>query len=400
MLLEAQAATGSVVNPRNGVKLSVADAVSLGVVDEEYQRTLVAAEGAYYGYMDPRTGENISLCIAMQREIFPKHQGMRLLEAQMATGGIIDPWTGMRHSLSDAVSKQLVDRKTATMLNNRAKQTEFFDPSTRNRLGYADLLSKCIRDLDTGMKFLYIEEKPKTVDHRYQPELLTFRSAFRRKVTLQELIDAGLVENSTLEAFQTGRITKEELRDILEPFLVGENPIAGVLNKTTNKVRTICQAVQEGILRRGTALELLEAQAATGGIMDPLTGKKMTLAKAVNLGLVDSQYEPHLVKAEQAVHGYSEPGTKRTISLFEAMKKGVVIESHGIRMMEAQIATGGVIDPEAGYRIPASMALAKGLFDDRMSQILLSTNHDMKGYYDPNTGEINMTIIDNHKGYT
>ena len=387
LLLEAQAATGSVVNPKNGVKLSVADAVTVGIVDEEYQQTLVAAEGAYYGYMDPRTGENISLSAAMNRNIFPKNQGMRLLEAQVATGGVIDPWTGLRYSLGKAVSKKLLDRKTASLLKNRVKQTEFFDPTTKNRLGYADLLSKCIRDLDTGMKFLYIEEKPKSNENLYQPELLTFRSAFRRKVTLQELIDAGLVEDPTLDAFQSGKITKEELRDILQPYLVGETPIAGIVNKTTNKVRTIGQAVQEGILRRRTALELLEAQAATGSIIDPFSGRKMSLNKALSVGLVDQQFASALKRAEQAVCGYNEPGTKRIISLFEAMKRGVVIENHGIRMLEAQIATGGVIDPEAGYRIPASLALERGLFDDRMSQILTSTNHDLKGYYDPNTGK-------------
>ena len=38
---------------------------------------------------------------------------------------------------------------------------------------------------------------------------------------------------------------------------------------------SICQAVKEGLLRRNTALELLEAQAATGNMIDPLTGKNI-----------------------------------------------------------------------------------------------------------------------------
>ena len=394
LLLEAQAATGSVVNPRNGVKMTVVDAIAVGVVDEEYRQTLVAAEGAFYGYMDPRTGESISLSTAMSRNIFPKNQGLRLLEAQIATGGIINPWTGLRYSINSAVSVGLVDRKTTSLIKNRAKQTAFLDPSTQKRLGYSDLLSKCTRDLDTGLKFLYIEEKPKTTEIRYQPELLTFKTAFRRKVTLQELIEAGIVEPSTLNAFQNGQITKEELRDILHPYLVGENPIAGILNRSTKKVRTICQAVQEGILQRSTAIELLEAQVATGSLIDPFSGKKMSLSRAFSVGLVDHQFNSYLEKAAQAVHGYTEPGTNRTISIFEAMKKGIVIENHGIRMLEAQIATGGVVDPEGGYRIPIGVALEKGLFDDRMAQILMSSNHDMKGYYDPNTGKtLNSDII-------
>nr|CAB3264936.1 plectin-like [Phallusia mammillata] len=389
LLLEAQAATGCVVNPRNGVKFSVQGAIDLGIIDEHYKQTLVAAEGAYYGYLDPRTTETVCLSQAMNRGIFPKAQGMRLLEAQVATGGVIDPWTGARFSLDVAQEKGLVDAETAHALRTPAELMDFFDPTTRMKLNYADLLSKCIRDLDTGLKFLYIEEKPRVTDLRYQPDLLTFRSAFRKKVTLQELIDAGLVEDPILDAFRAGKINKEELRDILQPFLVGEDAIAGVLNKTNHQVMTISQAVKSGLLRRGTALELLEAQAATGSIIDPFTGKKMSVDRAVSAGIVDKEYASALHNAEQAVHGFLEPGTKRLISLFEAMKKGMVIEIHGIRMLEAQLATGGLIDPEAGYRIPTTVALERGLFDYRMADILTTSNTDLKGYYNPNTGENN-----------
>ncbi|XP_076816218.1 uncharacterized protein LOC143462073 isoform X1 [Clavelina lepadiformis] len=387
LLLEAQAATGGIVNPRNGVKLSVSDAVTLGIVDEVYKDTLIAAEGAYYGFMDPRSGESVSLNEAMSRNIFPRLQGIRLLEAQAATGGIVDPWTGLRYPLNSAMHKELIDSETANLLKNSEEQTEFYDPSTQKRMGYSDILSKCIRDLDTGLKFLYIEEKPKTSEVRYQPDLLTFRSAFRRKVTLQELIDAGLVENPVLEAFQAGRINKEELRDILQPYLVGEEPIAGIFNRTTHKVLSVSQAVKDGLLRRGTATELLEAQAATGNIIDPISGKKMSVSRAISIGLVDNAYASALRGAEQAVHGFTEPGTKRTISLFEAMSRGVVIESHGIRMLDAQLATGGLIDPQAGYRIPGRIAQERGLLSERLAEIIQSNNVDMKGYYDPNTGD-------------
>ena len=388
MLLEAQAATGCVVNPRNGVKFSVQSAIDLGFIDESYRKTLIAAEGAYYGYLDPRTSETVSLFEAVNRDIFPREQGMRLLEAQVATGGIIDPWTGKRHGLDSAVRRNLVDREMAEQLRQHGELMDFYDPTTQTKLGYGDVLSKCIRDLDTGLKFLYVEEKANVRNNRYRPELLTFRSAFRRKVTLQDLMDAGLVEQEVLDSFQSGRMTKEDLRDVFQPFLVGDEAIAGIFNSTTKEVLTICQAVSAGLLRRNTAVELLEAQAATGSMIDPISGKKMSVSRAVRVGLVDRQFARALRKAEQAVHGYSEPGTKRTISLFEAMKKGIVIEIQGIRMLEAQLATGGIIDPEAGYRLPALVALERGLFDHRMADILTNNPRDLKGYFDPITGKI------------
>nr|XP_002120044.1 plectin-like [Ciona intestinalis] len=388
-LLEAQAATGCVVNPRSGVKLSVTDAVKLGIVDEHYKTALIAAEGAFYGYLDPRTGESISLNTAMKRGIFPRAQGLRLLEAQVATGGVINPWTGKRYSLTTAVSKGLIDQETSDVLMTTDDQHDFFDPNTKTRLGYADILGKCIRDLDTGLKFLYIEEKPKNNLNQYQPDLLSFRSAFRKKVTLQDLIDADLVEAPVIEAFQAGKINKEQLRDIFQPILVGSDPIGGVWNRTTHKILSISQAVDVGLLRRGTALELLEAQAATGSIIDPMSGKKMSVSRAVSVGLVNRQFATSLKRAEQATIGYTEPGTNRYISLFEAMHRGVVIESYGIRLLEAQIATGGLIDPIAGYRIPPRIAMRRGLFDERLASILSNTN-EIKGYYDPST-EMNLT---------
>jgi len=389
LLLEAQAAVGSMINPRNGVKLSVNDAIRLGLVDESYREALTAAEGAYYGYLDPRTNESVSLFTAMTREIFPKHKGKRLLEAQHASGGVVNPWTGERCSLEAAFEAGLIDSGNLENLreSQRTAQEEcnVLDPDQNERITYHKILAKCIRDLDTGLKFLYIEEKPKVASIRYQPELLHFRSTFRQNVSLQELIDAGLVPNRTLDAFQSGRITKEELADILQSVLLGEDPIAGVVNKTTNQVYSISKAAQEGLIRPSTALELLEAQAATGAMIDPLTGKKMSVSKAFDTGLVNIRFIDALVKAEQAVHGYIERGSGRHISLFEAVKKGTVIEARWIRYLDAQLATGGLIDPRAGYRIPADIALDRRLLDRRVAEQLMQPQS--KCFFSPLSGE-------------
>ena len=398
LLLEAQAATGCVVNPKNGVKMAVLDAIESGLVDPGYKKGLIAAEGAYYGYLDPRNKEQITLNEAVKRGIFPRPHGIRLLEFQIATGGVIDPWSGNRYRIDYAMEMGLIDEETARDLDHVNDETNFFDPSAQTHLGYADLLRKCVRDIDTGLKFLYIEEKHSAGHNRYQPDLLTFRSAFRKKVTLQELIQAGIVEEKSFKALQQGLISKEDLRDRLHPYLIGEDPIAGVLNKTTNKVMSISQAVTEGLLRRNTALELLEAQAATGNIIDPLSGKKMSVKRAVKEGVVLPQFAPALQRAEQAVSGYLDCVSGQTISLYEAIRKGVVIEIHGIRLLDAQFATGGLIDPEAGYRIPASVALERKLLDQRLAEILTNKRNDMglKGYYDPNSGDDDFFIHLHH----
>ena len=48
---------------------------------------------------------------------------------------------------------------------------------------------------------------------------------------------------------------------------------------------SITQAVNRGIIKRGTGIELLEAQAATGNLIDPRTAKKMSVADAHRTGI-------------------------------------------------------------------------------------------------------------------
>ena len=91
VLLEAQAATGFVIDPVKNKKLSVEEAVAQGVVGTEWKNKLLSAERAVTGYTDPHTGNTISLFQALKKDLIVKDHGIRLLEAQIATGGIIDP---------------------------------------------------------------------------------------------------------------------------------------------------------------------------------------------------------------------------------------------------------------------------------------------------------------------
>ena len=47
---------------------------------------------------------------------------------------------------------------------------------------------------------------------------------------------------------------------------------------------SINEAVSRGIIKRGTGIELLEAQAATGNLIDPKSAKKMSVDEAARCG--------------------------------------------------------------------------------------------------------------------
>ncbi|CBY40712.1 unnamed protein product, partial [Oikopleura dioica] len=220
---------------------------------------------------------------------------------------------------------------------------------------------------------------------------ITFNAGFGMKTSLRSVIDAGLLSAVEAEELITGQITHAEVeRDLYRWLFAGSSAIAGVYNAKDDEVLTVSEAVEVGLLLRGTGLELLEAQAATGGIIDPRTSKMYNAIEALDEGLILDYQLDTVRRAERACRGFvtvDENGNGQRLSLFAAMKRGLVVESRGLRLLEAQIATGGLIDPQAGHRVPISAAYQRGLFDQRMNGILEDPSDDTKGFFDPNTDE-------------
>ena len=87
-----------------------------------------------------------------------------------------------------------------------------------------------------------INDKIKSYVHKQKKNVCTGH-VIRFKVKLNqpfftniECITTGLVDEKSVEALQQGAISKEHLRDKLHRFLMGDNPIAGVLNQSNNRV--------------------------------------------------------------------------------------------------------------------------------------------------------------------
>ena len=113
-LLEAQAATGGLVDPMQGQLLPVSEALQRGLVGLELKEKLLAAERAATGYPDPYGGEKLALFQAIRKEVVDRALGWNWLEAQLATGGLVDPIRGVRVAPELACQQ---DRKS-TRLNS------------------------------------------------------------------------------------------------------------------------------------------------------------------------------------------------------------------------------------------------------------------------------------------
>ncbi|ELW63398.1 Epiplakin [Tupaia chinensis] len=223
-----------------------------------------------------------------------------------------------------------------------------------------------------------------------------------RRLSVEEAVAAGVVGGEiqeklleTLRDLKEGKKTVRQVAemDSVQRYLQGTSCIAGVLVPAKDgsggqEKMSIYQAMWKGVLRPGTALVLLEAQAATGFVVDPVGDRRLSVEEAVAAGVIQEK----LLSSERPVTGYTDPYTGERISLFQAMQRDLIVREHGIRLLEAQIATGGVIDPVPSHRVPVEVAYQRGYFDEEMSRVLADPGDDTKGFFDPNTHE-NLTYL-------
>ncbi|XP_072250891.1 plectin isoform X6 [Leuresthes tenuis] len=375
-LLEAQAATGFIVDPVKNETLTVDEAVRKDIVGPEIHDKLLSAERAVTGYKDPYSGKTISLFQAMKKDLVPEDYALKMLEAQTATGGVIDPEFQFHLSADIALQRGYINKETNEKLTDEVKG--FVDPVTDEKVSYAELLKRC--KLDSGLRLLSLGDKR-----------LTFKG-LRKQITMEELIRSQIIDQQTVTELNEGLLSVEEVSNRLSRYLQGTGCIAGVFLESSKERLSIYQAMKKNMIRPGTAFELLEAQAATGYVIDPIKNLKLTVHESVKMGIVGPEFKDKLFSAERAVTGYRDPYSGKTISLFQAMKKGLILKDHGIRLLEAQIATGGIIDPEESHRLPVEVAYKRGFFDEEMNEILSDPSDDTKGFFDPNTEE-NLTYL-------
>ncbi|XP_057697809.1 desmoplakin-B-like isoform X1 [Corythoichthys intestinalis] len=373
LLLEAQAATGHIIDPLTNQKLTVKEACARGVVSREDESKLFAAEAAAIGYRDLDTSMILSVGQAMKRGLIDKETALRLLQAQESAGGILHPVLSVYLPRDVAIDRNLIDKELYEALSQYPQC--YLDPDTQLPVSYLSLKQRCREDISTGLLLLPEPKKPTTVQ------------GLRSQVSVTDLLNAKLLEPSDIDQLKEGRLTSQDIEHRLRSYLGRSTCIAGLFDETSDKVMTFYEAMKNGLLRPETALELLEAQAASGFIVDPVKNVHLTVSDAYNKGLFGSEYLDTLLSAERAVTGYKLPGTGKVISLFQAIKRGLVAKEQGIRLLQAQIASGGIIDPEHSHRIDVNVAYSKGHLDEEMNKIVMDQDVASKVFSDPKTEE-------------
>ncbi|XP_030597538.1 epiplakin isoform X1 [Archocentrus centrarchus] len=418
VLLEAQAATGFIIDPVNNKKLSVEEAVAQSVVGREWKDKLLSAERAVTGYKDPYTGQTISLFQALKKDLIVKDHGIRLLEAQIATGGIIDPVHSHRVPVQVAYERGYFDEEMNHILSDPDDDTKgFFDPNTQENLTYLQLVERCITDPITGLSLLVIVKKgeyyffvDEATKHILKSKTTTNAGGKYRgtTVSLWDLLYSKYIteekRRDLVQQYKAGSITIERFLEIIltiieqhtkdtttsssSSIVMSQPPETKVDSSTakTTITTTITETTQiekfHGIRKDVSAIELLESKIIDENLYKSLSAGKVTVTEVSEMDSVRKYLE-----GTNSIAGVYIQSTQKTMSIYEAKSKGLLTPGTSLVLLEAQAATGFIIDPVNNKKLSVEEAVAQSVVGKEWKNKLLSAERAVTGYKDPYTGQ-------------
>ncbi|XP_014804077.1 PREDICTED: plectin-like [Calidris pugnax] len=416
--LEAQAATGFIIDPTTGQKFSVEDSVMRGLVDNEFKSRLLEAEKAVLGYCF--SGKLISVYQAVEARLLERQRGKNILEAQIASGGVIDPVRSVRVPPETAVQLGLLNNTILKFLHEPSSNSKcFHNPNTRKAMYYCDLLKMCLFSVSSKCFLLPVGErkisspsaershKISVVNIKTGAEMTSYEAYQKSYVdkdtylelskqefdwkestcfdsdgnsfllltdlktgiqfNIEETLNQGRIGRALVNKYKEGLITANEFGDILvsssQPDKDLNSPIAGFWLSETNERIPVLKASRKNLVDRVTALRCLEAQVSTGGIIDPFTGKKYSVSEALQRELIDDGCAKQIQQCELIFTGIIHPVRNTVMSAIEAMHVNAVDKELGMRCLEYQYLTGGLIDPKSHSRLTMEDAIKNGIID-------------------------------------
>uniref|UniRef100_A0A8B9TEA2 Dystonin n=1 Tax=Anas platyrhynchos TaxID=8839 RepID=A0A8B9TEA2_ANAPL len=345
--LEAQAATGFIIDPTTGQKFSVDDSVGMGLADNEFKSRLHEAEKAVLGYCC--SGKVLSVYQAMEARLVERQKGKNILEAQIASGGVIDPVRSVRVPPETAVQLGLLSNTILKFLHEPSSNAKcFHNPNNRKAMYYCDLLKMCLFSVSSKCFLLPVGERKISNGNSF---LLLTDLKTGVQFNIEETLNQGRIDRAVVNKYKEGLITINEFGDIL---LTSSQP---------NKDLRILKASRKNLVDRVTALRCLEAQVSTGGIIDPFTGKKYSVSEALQRELIDDGCAKQIQQCELIFTGIIHPVRNTVMSAVEAMSVNALDKEMGMRCLEYQYLTGGLIDPKSHSRLTMEDAIKSGVID-------------------------------------
>ncbi|XP_053308872.1 envoplakin [Spea bombifrons] len=165
-LLEAQAATGGIIDILSKDRFSVHKAIDRGMIDGSNTSSLLQAQKAFTGIEDPVTKKRLSVGEAVQKGLMSMETALPYLVVQHLTGGLIDTKKTGRIPLSEAVQQGMVSKDIAAQIQDETNyEKNLVDPITKEKVNYKEAMARCRRDPGSGLLLF------QAASEAYQPTL-------------------------------------------------------------------------------------------------------------------------------------------------------------------------------------------------------------------------------------
>uniref|UniRef100_A0A8C6SBL0 Uncharacterized protein n=1 Tax=Neogobius melanostomus TaxID=47308 RepID=A0A8C6SBL0_9GOBI len=392
-LLEAQIASGGIIDPEHSHRIDVSVAYKKGYFDEEMNQILTDDSDDTKGFFDPNTQENLTYLDLQKRCIKDKTTGLLLLP--------------------------IFDKKPETTQKTRRRRVVIVDPETNKEMSVREAYDKGYIDYETFMELAQQECDWKEITETASDgstRLVIVDRQTGRQFDINELLEQGVINQILLHKYQSQIITLPDFADIIvdktkqsahysampssvshrssvtsstststksavpssASLTLSSNPVGGVFDTDSLEKITITEAVNRGLVDSITGQRLLEAQACTGGIIDPTNGQRVGIQEALRMGIITHDMCNRLKPAQKAFVGFEDVKTKRKMSAAEAVNERWLPYEAGNRFIEYQFVTGGLYDPQMGCRRSLQDIISLGWVDVRTAQKLQDVRHHNK----------------------
>ncbi|KAG7278809.1 hypothetical protein CRUP_019115 [Coryphaenoides rupestris] len=274
VLLEAQAATGFIIDPVKNKKLSVEEAAAQGKVtvtevsEMDSVRKYLEGTNSIAGVYLQSNKETMSIYEAKSKNLLTPGTSLVLLEAQAATGFIIrscenkklNAFHGIRKdvSASELLECKIIDEKIFEELNaGKVTVTEVSEmdsvrkylegtnsiagvylQSNKETMSIYEAKSKNL--LTPGTSLVLLEAQAATgfiIDPVKNKKLNAFHG-IRKDVSASELLECKIIDEKIFEELNAGKVTVTEVSemDSVRKYLEGTNSIAGVYLQSNKKL--------------------------------------------------------------------------------------------------------------------------------------------------------------------
>uniref|UniRef100_A0A8C3EUT7 Dystonin n=1 Tax=Corvus moneduloides TaxID=1196302 RepID=A0A8C3EUT7_CORMO len=351
------------------------------------------------GVIDQTTGEVISVFQSILRGFLDYDTGIRLLENQLILSGIISPELGVCYDLEEAEAHALIDEQILLHLQELSNAKKLMSESSLANIPVVSALEQGLiseplavkileNQLSSGYLILPSTGEKLSLQNAFQKNLISptlYAKLLERKDTCKDLIDPNCAEKISLEQMVHRSIIHEATG--LRLLTVKPQEKGRIMLKCGRRV-TILRAAHEGLIDRETMFRLLGAQLMSGGIIDPDSGKRMTVEEAMRQGMIDQDTACGILTHQVKTGGILCQNSGQRLTVDEAVQCNLISSTSALLVLEAQRGFVGLIWPHTGEIFPVSTSLHQDMITNELAFKILTDRKKIAALYIPETCEI------------